>query len=164
MRTNSSGSQPGFLFWLVSLQSEIKPPISPPYVGCIISDISSTSGCVENTAWPETRSTNTRYLAWQCEKNQFTKVNVQNVKSDNIGKKKMTGLLTNPPLPWHSDVERHVPWKYWVEILLWVEIWFGWKSALGGNLLQPQIDYDFQIMSPNIAPVVVDAVHSSFGK
>ena len=38
-------------------------------------------------------------------------------------------LLTNPPLPWHSDVERHVPWKYWVEILLWVEICFGWKSA-----------------------------------
>ena len=33
-------------------------------------------------------------------------------------------LLTNPPLPWHSDVERHVPWKYWMEILLWVEICF----------------------------------------
>ena len=35
---------------LKSLQSEIKPPISPPYVGCIISNVSSTSGCVENTA------------------------------------------------------------------------------------------------------------------
>ena len=40
----------------------------------------------------------------------------------------------------------------------------GGNLALGGNLLQPQIDYDFQTMSPNIAPVVVDAVHSSFGK
>ena len=40
----------------------------------------------------------------------------------------------------------------------------GGNLDLGGNLLQPQIDYDFQTMSPNIAPVVVDAVHSSFGK
>ena len=77
-------------------------PISP-YVCCVIGNVAPTCRCVENTTGSKTRSTDTRYLRFA------KKCCCQNLEWDHL-RSISVKWNTSPPRPWHSDVERHVPW------------------------------------------------------
>ena len=77
--------------------------LKTPYVGCVIGNVPSASRCVENTTGSKTRSTDTRYLRFA------KKCCCQNLEWDHLRSISIK-WNTSPPRPWHSDVDRHVPW------------------------------------------------------